>query len=385
MKKMYERIKAVALKESYHILRDPFTLAMGLIMPVVLVLIFGFAIDLDVKNIPIAIVDNDNSIESRQIIDVIKNTNRFEIKNTIINMQHDSRSIEEMIRSEGVRGVIIINDNQSKKNLRNEKNNLIQFVVDGSDNAIVGPLASYITGIALQLELKVYANNNNTNIINFSNASAIKIETRYLYNGELKSEYFIVPGLACVVLAIVSILLTALTISREWENGSMELLLSTPISPREIIIGKILPYSLIGMFAVMLVYLMSRIVFDIPFRGNHLVFIFSCLIFLTAYLAQGILISTVAKMQALAMQMAMVSGLLPTILLSGFIYPISSMPKPFQIITMILPARWFLEIIRTLFLKESGVREIAVPLFVLLIINFVLITAASKKLKRSLE
>ena len=138
----------------------------------------------------------------------------------------------------------------------------------------------------------------------------------------------------------------------------MELLLSTPTTPLELILGKILPYSVIGMFAVVLVYLVARLGFDIPFRGSHLLFILSCFIFLTAYLAQGTLISVVARSQAVAMQMAMVSGFLPTFLLSGFIFSVSSMPTFFQFFTMILPARWFLQIIRTLFLKEAGLQEI---------------------------
>ncbi|MBF0300189.1 MAG: ABC transporter permease [Oligoflexia bacterium] len=165
----------------------------------------------------------------------------------------------------------------------------------------------------------------------------------------------------------------------------MELLLSTPITPLELILGKILPYSIIGMFAIFLVYLIARLGFNIPFRGSHLFFIFACFLFLTAYLAQGTLISVVARTQAVSMQMAMVSGFLPTMLLSGFIFSISSMPKFFQYFTMILPARWFLQIVRTLFLKEAGFLEIWPSLLALLFINFILINVSIKKFQRTLE
>lgn len=364
------RMKAIAFKEATHIRRDPFTLAMGVIMPVILVVLFGLALDLDVKNIEIGVDDRDQSFSSRRLISIFKETQSF-----IVAHEGHWTDLEKEIRKEQVKAILIIPQG-FEKNINREDPPSVQFVVDGSDNAIVGPALSYLYGIQLKMRQE---------LVEREFKQILNVETRYLYNGELKSSYFVIPGLISVVLALISILLTAMTISKEWENGSMELLLSTPTTPLELILGKILPYSVIGMFAVALVYLVARIGFDIPFRGSHLLFIFSCFIFLTAYLAQGSLISVVARSQAVAMQMAMVSGFLPTFLLSGFIFSVSSMPTFFQYFTMILPARWFLQIIRTLFLKEAGLQEVLIPLGALLLINFVLVKAALTKFKRTLE
>lgn len=365
-----ERIKAIAFKEATHIRRDPFTLVMAIVMPVVLVALFGLALDLDVKNIEIGVDDRDHSQTSRRLISIFKETRSF----VVVENQNWTEP-EKVIRSEKVKGVLVIPQG-FEKNTKSGKPFALQFVVDGADNAIVGPALSYIYGVQLKMRQE---------IIGEKLRQPIEIEPRFLYNGELKSTYYIVPGLMSVVVALVSILLTALTISREWENGSMELLLSTPTRPIELIIGKILPYSLMGMFGIFLVYIVARVGFAVPFRGSHLVFLFACFIFLTAYLAQGILISVVARSQAVAMQIALVSGFLPTFLLSGFVFSVASMPKVFQVLTNILPARYFLQIVRTLFLKEAGFLDVWPSFLFLIILNFLLINVARKKFKRTVE
>lgn len=365
-----ERIRAIASKEATHVRRDPFTLIVAIVMPVVLVSLFGLALDLDVKNIEIGVDDRDHSQSSRRLISIFKETKSF-----VIVADQGWADPEQIIRTEKVKGVLII-PNGFEKNSRSKKPYSLQFVVDGSDNAIVGPALSYIYGVQLKMNEELYSE---------KLKQVIQIEPRFLYNGELKSTYFIVPGLMSVVLALVSILLTALTISREWENGSMELLLSTPTRPIELILGKILPYSIMGMFGIFLVYMVARIGFAVPFRGSHLVFLIACFVFLTAYLAQGIVISVMARTQAVAMQIALVSGFLPTFLLSGFVFSVASMPKIFQIITLVLPARHFLQIVRTLFLKEAGLADVWQSLLFLLILNLLLIGIARRKFKRTVE
>jgi ABC-2 type transport system permease protein len=213
----------------------------------------------------------------------------------------------------------------------------------------------------------------------------VNINTRFLFNPELNSRWFVIPGLAVLVLAVIAILLTALTIAKEWENGSMELLLSTPVKPIEIIIGKIAPYTVLSFLGVLLIYLASRIVFGIPFRGSHLVFVVGCLLFLGAYLAMGLLISVIARKQQISMMIAIVTGLLPSLLLSGFVFPIESMPLFFRYFTMIFPARWFMIICRGVFLKGAGITELIVPFTALIILNLILIGAALKKFRRDLE
>jgi len=187
------------------------------------------------------------------------------------------------------------------------------------------------------------------------------------------------------VLAVIAILLTALTIAREWEYGSMELLLSTPVKPTEIIIGKIIPYTVLGFLALILIYLTARIGFNVPFRGSHLVFLIGFFLFLSSYLAWGILISIVTRKQQLAMMVSIVTGLLPSLLLSGFVFPIESMPVFFQYFTMIFPARWFMTISRGVILKGAGIYELAIPFAALVVLNTVLVVFAVKKFKKDLE
>jgi len=194
-----------------------------------------------------------------------------------------------------------------------------------------------------------------------------------------------VPGLTASLLALISILLTALTVAKEWENGSMELLLSTPVKPIEIILGKMIPYLIIGVLALVLVLIVSFMVFEIPFNGSLITFIFTSIIFLISCLAQGILISILAKNQQLAMQISMITGLLPSLLLSGFIFPIENMPIFFQGLTSILPARWYILISRSIFLKGADITNVLVPTLALIVLSSVLVFIALKNFKPNLE
>ena len=213
----------------------------------------------------------------------------------------------------------------------------------------------------------------------------MELRTRFLFNPELNSRWFIVTGLFVVAVGVLSILLTALTVAREWETGSMELLLSTPVRPLEIILGKLAPYMGLCLGAVALVYAAARLAFGVPFRGNHLVFLLACVLFLACTLAQGLLISVVTRQQQLAMQLSNITGLLPATLLSGFIFPVESMPLFFRVLTSLLPPRWFIDCCRGIFLKGAGLRELAVPLGALTLIATGLILLATKKFKRDLE
>jgi ABC-2 type transport system permease protein len=194
-----------------------------------------------------------------------------------------------------------------------------------------------------------------------------------------------VPGLNVIIMAILSILLTSLTIAREYENGSMELLLTTPVQPIEIIFGKLAPYFSLGVTTVVFIFLIARTAFGVPFVGNILVFGMGCFLFLMAYLALGLWISVTTKKQMVAMQMAMMMGMLPTQLLSGFIFPIESMNKGFQIFTMILPARWFMQISRDTFLKGTSVLSLWAPFLGLTIFCVFIIIAGTKRFKKDLE
>lgn len=364
------RIMAIARKEVFHILRDPFTLGLAVLLPLILVTIFGMAIEFNTTNIPVAVFNGDKTSASRQLIDVMGSSKFF----LPYNVTSPSAAIKKL-DSNNAKAALII-EHSFEQNISSGKQAHVQILLDGSDSSAVGSIVGYLSRIQNLANQKI-AGENITELV--------KIKTRFLYNPELNSRWFSVPGLMVIILAVLSILLTALTIAREWENGSMELLLSTPAEPIDIIVGKLAPYVVLGLSAVASVYLISRLFLGVPFRGSHLIFFAGCLLFLATCLAIGLLISVLTRDQRMAMQLGMVIGLLPSILLSGFIFPIESMPKFFQALTMLLPATWFMIICRDTFLKGSGFMPLATSFLALLIMSFLLILIAAKKFKKDVE
>jgi len=364
------KISAIARKEVYHILRDPFTLGFAVGLPVFFVTLFGFVIDFNVKDIKMSVYDGDKTEHSRELIDTFASSGFFTIK-----YSDSIRQAISTLDSERAKATMIINKG-FEKDLSSKKDVSVQILLDGADNSSSGVIMSYLSGIQLAAAQKLSPD---------PVKAPVDIRTRFLFNPELNSRWFVVPGLAVLVLAIITILLTALTIAKEWENGSMELLLSTPVKPFEIIIGKIAPYTFLAFMGVFLIYLTARIVFNVPFQGSHIVFAVGCFLFLAAYLAMGVLISVITRKQQIAMMIAIVTGLLPSLLLSGFVFPIESMPLFFRYFTMIFPARWFMVICRGIFLKGEGLVELATPFLALIVLNLILITVSIKKFKKDLE
>jgi ABC-2 type transport system permease protein len=367
---VWSRAVAVARKEIYHILRDPATLGAALALPVFMVIMFGVAIEFNVKNVALAVSDSDQSQSSRRLLDTFGSSGYFQIHRVA-----SPRDAVTDVSAEHARAALIIPP-RFEQDLFAGRGAEAQVLVDGSDNSTVGPVLGYVGSIQ---------NMASQRIGDFHPVPPYELRTRFLFNPELNSRWFVIPGLTVVVMAIISILLTALTVAREWENGSMELLLSTPVQPLEIIVGKLAPYGILGIIAMIFVYVIARTVFGVPFVGDLWVFGLGSLLFLITYLAQGLLISVVTRKQTIAMQFAMMSGYLPANLLSGFIFPIESMPKFLQYFTMILPARWFMQIARDVFLEGSSVLELAGPFLALALICGLMIFLATRRFKRDLE
>ena len=367
---VWKRAQAIAKKEIYHITRDPFTLILALIFPIFTILVYGYSIDFNMKEIHIAVSDSDKSQASRQLITTFGSSQYF----IPTGVGSPLNSMQE-VQGERAKATLIIPP-QFEKDLHAGRGAHVQILVDGADSIAVGSVNAYVNAIQKSANL---------HIANFHAPEAFKIKSRFLFNPELDSKWFIVPGLIVVIMAILSIMLTSLTVAREWENGSMELLLSTPVLPLEIIIGKLSPYAALGLFAMLTSYLLAQIVFGVPFVGSIPLFALGCCIFLVAYLAQGLMISVIARNQQVAMQMAMVSGLLPSNMLSGFVFPVASMPLFFRILTMILPARWFMKICRDSFLKGPTFIDLWIPFVALTIISILIIRRATSKFKRNLE
>lgn len=364
-----QSVLAVAKKEVFHIVRDPFTMALALGMPVVMVLFFGFAIEFNMDRIRLAVFDGSKTQSSWDVQKTFTSSGYF------IGAPVSSPALAIQALDEGRAHAALIIPPTYTSDIKPFSTASVQVLIDGSDNSSAGSIVGYLGGIQRKLLEKEFG----------SFTEPLRVETRFLFNPELNSRWFVVPGLAAAIIAILSILLTALTVAREWENGSMELLLATPVRPIEIILGKLLPYSAMGIVAVFFVFIMSQVVFAVPFRGNFLVYLIACLIFLSTYLAQGLLISVVTRRQQLSMQFAMLSGLLPTILLSGFIFPVEHMPAFFYYFTMLLPARWFIKISRELFLQGSTFLDILPSFLALCTLLTVMIFLAAKRFKKDVE
>ncbi|MFL6648705.1 MAG: ABC transporter permease, partial [Sulfurifustaceae bacterium] len=320
MRFVWSRAAAIARKEVYHVVRDPFTLALALGLPVFMVIVFGFAIEFNVKNIPLAVYDADQTRTSRQVIETFGASGYF-----IVDPSASPVQAQRDLTGNHARAALII-PGGFQKDLYAGRSADAQILLDGSDNSTVGPILGYVGAIQTLASGRIGG---------ADLAEPINIKTRFLFNPELNSRWFVIPGLAVAVTAILLVLLTALTVAREWEDGSMELLLTTPAEPLEIIVGKLTPYAVLGLIAVAFVYVISRAVFGIPFVGSLWVYTAGAIVFLVTCLAQGLLISVVTRKQMIAMQIAIMSALIPSQLLSGFIFPIESMPKFFQYLTMI--------------------------------------------------
>lgn len=366
----FSRALAIAKKEVFHVLRDPFTLGAALGLPIFMVLIFGLAIEFNVKNIALAVSDANQTQSSRRLLDTFASSKYFILKHAA----SPSDAIEQLT-SEDARAALIIPPD-FERNLFAGRSANVQMLLDGSDSSTVAPVLSYLKSIQTIAGQR---------LANFNPTKPYQIQSRYLFNPELNSRWFVIPGLNVLIMGILAALLTSLTVAREYENGSMELLLSTPVQPLEIIIGKLAPYGILGLIALSLIYIIARVFFGVPFVGSHLVFALGALLFLIAYTSQGLLISVTTRNQQIAMQLAMMTGMLPTQLLSGFIFPIESMPKFMQYVTMILPARWFMQISRDTFLQGTTFVELWLPFLGLSLFCITIITLSTRKFKRDLE
>ncbi|MGZ6442190.1 MAG: ABC transporter permease [Pseudobdellovibrionaceae bacterium] len=366
----WRRARAMALKEVAHILRDKFTLIMALVLPVVIVSIFGLAIEFNLNQLPTIYLDSDKTPSSRLLVEKFGSSHFFEMSPV-----WQVREGMERIESEKAKGFVIIPP-QFEKDLLSGRGAEVQVLVDAADNASASSMLGYLSSIQARAAEA---------ITDLKPPSPLRLESRFLFNPELNSKWFTVPGLTVILMTMLALLLTALTIAREWETGSMELLLSTPVQPLEIIFGKLAPYGILCLGSVVMVYGVARLGFGVPFRGSHLVYLFGTALFLITYLAQGLMLSVLTRKQMLAMQAALLSGLLPSQLLSGFIFPIENMPKFFQYFTALLPARWYMVISRASFLQGSSFWELRHAFLGLSLIGALFITISVKRFKRDVE
>lgn len=346
------RMRAVARKEFLHVWRDPRSLIMALALPGLMLLLFGYALTLDVDRIPMLVYDLDHSPQSRELLSRFEGSRYFNVVGTADHYQTIERAIDR-----GTAMAALVISAEFSEELSRDRNPSVQILFDGSDSNTASIGLGYAEGIlndySFELQSRALGRKGGTNL-----KPALDSRLRVWYNPELESKNFIVPGLLAVILMIIASLLTSLTIAREWELGSMEQLLSTPVKASELVLGKMSAYFLLGVADALITILVGVWVFEVPLRGNILLLGFTCFIFLFGALNWGILISALARSQLLAYQMGMITSFLPAFLLSGFIFPIENMPVAIQIPTYLVPARYFIHILRGVFLKGVGLEII---------------------------
>ena len=371
-----KRIKAVACKEFIQIRRDPRSLTLALGIPIFLLLIFGYGLSLDIDHLRTVIWNQDESSKlTRDFLLNFKNSKYFRI----VEYTDNYRDIERMINSGEVIMALVIPKDFSRC-LESGREAPLQLLMDGSDANTATIARGYVRSVVSGYNLNLL-----TNALSARGIQPIRsldARPRIWFNMGLTSTWFIVPGVIAMIIMIIAALLTSICIAREWERGTMEQLISTPVKAPELVIGKFLPYFAIGFFDLMVGAIMARFLFGVPFRGSYFLFLVLSGLFLTGALSQGILISIVARTQLMASQLAMLTTMIPTIILSGFIYPIFNMPKALQLVTYLIPARYYIVILRELFLKGNGLNTMWDEALFLVLFASIMLNLAVRKFRK---
>jgi ABC-2 type transport system permease protein len=374
----FRRTRAVGHKEFLHILRDPLSLAMALAVPLMMLLLFGYALSLDVDRIPTVIYDADRSAQSRDLVARFEGSRFFRI----VAYAESDRAIEEAIdRGECLIGVWVPKD--FSRELARGELSPVQLLVDGSDSNTASIALGYVRGM-----LGDYSANLRASAIEKRGAGqflpAIDPRIRVWYNPELASKNYIIPGLIAVILMIIAALLTSLTIAREFELGNLELLMSTPLRPAEIVLGKMSAYFSLGIADALIAGLVGVFVFDVPLRGSIADLSAVTCLFLFGALSWGLFISALTRSQLMAYQLSIISSFLPAFLLSGFIYSIENMPAVIQAISHIVPARYFVALLKGIFLKGVSIATMPYDVLFLALYAALVFFAATRQLHRKL-
>jgi ABC-2 type transport system permease protein len=336
---MIRRLMSIVRKEFFHILRDPRTLGVLFLMPVMMVLLYGFALNMDIDNLALAVDDRDNSPESRAFLRAFTGSSYFRVKSMPLNVP----AVNELFSRREARAALII-PKDFGEDMRLGPKADAQLLVDGSDPTFGQATVNYATAIAMLYSLD-----------NPLAARAVPLEVReqFLFNPDLKSSNFIIPGLVAVILMMVCALLTSITLAREKETGTLDVLVVSPVRSLEIVVGKVIPYVGLALLDAVFILGFAKLVFNIPLHGNLALLLGLSVIYIYCAMGIGLFISSMAKTQQVAMMAALVATILPSIMLSGFIFPIFSMPAPIRAITYVVPAKYYLEIIRGILLKSS--------------------------------
>jgi ABC-2 type transport system permease protein len=368
----FRSLAAVTNKEFIHILRDPGTLIIALVLPVFLLLLFGYALSLDVRNVPFCLADQSRTPASRRLVESFTSSGYFLLVDNVEN-EAAARSLIDRGRTR----MALLVPPDFGRDLTAGRPASVGLLIDGSNSLTASVVLAYTQALMSQWNVTRPATSD------FA-VMSLSVKPRVLFNPTGRSTDFLVPGILAVITMFMTILLPSMAVVREKERGTIEILRAGPIRPAAFIFGKLLPYGLICVLDLLLVIIVGALAFGVRMQGSFLLFILLSLPFLLAGLAMGLLISTFVESLQVAMYMAFLISMLPTILLSGFVFPIASMPRFVQFISLFVPARYFLLVIRGIYLKAAGLNAMVEPVLIIILFGTVLLTAAVVRLRRSL-
>jgi len=373
------RLCAVARKEFLHVLRDWRSLFLAIAIPVVLIVLFGYALDLDLNDVPVAVWDRSRSAESRDFLSMFAGSPYF----SLASFHEDYRTIVTALDRETVMVALVIPSDFGEC-IRGGRATEVQVIAEGSDATTARLALSYATTLGMVYNQKIAVRQ----LASMGLRDAplpVELAPRAWYNLDLRSQNVIIPGIIAIVMIVIAAMLTSVTVAKEWEMGTMEQLISTPIRGPEIVLGKVVPYFVIGMTDVALAVAMGHWVFGVPLRGSAGLLFAMASIFLTGSLFFGLMLSITLKKQVLANQAALLGSYLPTLLLSGYVFPIENMPIALQYLSYIVPARYFIALMRGIYLKGIGLEIMWLNALLLTLYAAVMVVLAHKRLRLKLE
>jgi ABC-2 type transport system permease protein len=373
------RLLAVARKEVVQIVRDARSLIIVVLMPAVLVLLFGYGVNLDLTGMPVYVLDQDGSQQSQDMLKHFQASEYFHVERVVNSYPELRRALDD---GHAKMGIVIPWDFSQR--LSDGRPVVVQALVDGSDdntaNVLIGYTQAVVQGYSAQIQMD-WLHARGLSI----QPAAMSVATRTWYNEDLESSAFIIPGVLALVMSVIGAFLTSLTIAREWERGTMEQLISTPVTAMEIMLGKLAPYFVLGMLDTVISATIAIYWFHVPFRGSWITLMGASALFMVVVLAMGFLISVLAKNQFAASQIALLITFLPAFLLSGFLFSIEQMPIALQWITRVLPARYYVSALKDIFLKGTPARLLSAELIPLAVFALVLAVVATRSFHKRLE
>jgi len=372
------RIVAVSRKEFLHILRDPRSLGMGIAIPILLLVIYGYALTMDVDEVPLVIWDQSETPQSRELASGFTGSRYFALRGHVSSYPELERAIDSR---QAMAALVIPAD--FARQIAAGRPVAVQMIVDGSDSNTATIALGYAAVVA-ETYSQAVTMQQMRRVLARPPDPPLELRPRVWFNEELESRNYIVPGLIAVMMMMIAAMLTSLTVAREWERGTMEQLISTPVKGPELVLGKLLPYLAIGLLDTVIAVVMGRFVFDVPLRGSVALLFAVATVFLAGGLSLGILVSIVTRNQLMASQLAALLTLLPSVLLSGFVFEILSMPAPIRLFTYLIPARYFLDILRGIYLKGIGLEILAGEVLLLIVFSGAMVVLATRKFRKKL-